>query len=740
MDSLLQSSVAIARQLCKTYTNVTATNMKELLDEIVTFLNNTDNQTDGLHVLTTVCNELASIHALKLFDDVHIMKHTFFIILGRTFEMLLTKAAFIPLTKQDEQCFYETSNLIVNLCLYRNESLSCFYTRNNNDLSSIYETPIENISYEKLFLTKSFFDKLTRIIANDLAINDYEPYHVKYKVIGHLLYLCTELNNINQSVLLDPVVQCLRSHFYLNAYETIDLRQPIVNPKQWFFIHQCPQFIRLHSYQRHDEISNALCELMLEYSNKIFEQHLPILLEGETIASRVNRTGNIIKNDQGAKVQAIGWHIALLNHFALTPTAKIHFITDVHQPIIDQMISILRTESLVASVYKKYEFFHADVDLISWTITLLYNLTFEEKIFLLLKEKKLGETCAVLHNAENRTIQFASQTLSVILNQENIDEISNPLNMAQNYLFYIENTINEQSLTYHGIKLDGVLANLEVIAQNDRIKKEIADADDGISLLAKCVFDQSLDFETIRCPVLRIIEAISFGNENACKKINNNEKLMQHVKHLSLTNDPTLGPTANRIQWKVEDEKNFILQQTKEKVTQEQGETLVKAFDEKQPTYQQSSVSYHWDLPDSRTSDTFDLMISYHYSDKEICGQIYNRLTASSFYRIFFDKEYGHEMLPNAMAEAMEKSCIILICFSSKYRESYGCRMAAEYAEKRHRTIILVKLDETYCPTGWLNDIVANKPCIEFKESSFSNSYAHLIQQIDHVKMKANVR
>ncbi|CAF0948057.1 unnamed protein product [Rotaria sordida] len=255
------------------------------------------------------------------------MKHTFFIIVGRTLEMLLTKATFIPMTKQDEQCFYETSNLIVNLCLYKNQPLTCFYIGNNDDLNPIYERPIERISYQKLFLTNTFLDKLTRFIADDLAINDYEPYHVKYKVIDRLLYLCTELNNINHSILLDPIVQCLRSHCYLNVYETIDLRQPIVDPKQWFFIRECPQFIRLHSYQRQDEISNSLCELMLAYSKKIFEQHLPILLEGETIAVQMKHTGNIIKNDRGAKLQAIGWHIALLNHFALTPATKRYFIT-----------------------------------------------------------------------------------------------------------------------------------------------------------------------------------------------------------------------------------------------------------------------------------------------------------------------------------------------------------------------------------------------------------------------------
>jgi len=234
-----------------------------MLDEIILFLNTANNQTDGLHVLTIICNELASIVALKFFNNVHIMDHKFFIIIGRTLEMLLTKATFIPMAKQDEQCFYETTNLIVNLCLYKNKPLTCFYTSNDDDLSP---------AYQKIFLTKSFFDKLTRFITDDLAINNYEPYHVKYKVIGRLLYLCTELNNINHNLLLDSIVQCLRSDCYLNAYETIDLREPILNPKQLFFIHQCPQFIIQHNFIQQEKITSLLCKTFIEATKSIFDR------------------------------------------------------------------------------------------------------------------------------------------------------------------------------------------------------------------------------------------------------------------------------------------------------------------------------------------------------------------------------------------------------------------------------------------------------------------------------------
>ncbi|CAF1977697.1 unnamed protein product [Rotaria magnacalcarata] len=737
MDLRLQQPVAIIQRLCKPETNVTTANVNGMLDDLLTCLNNAQNQTDGLHTLTTICYELTSINALKLLDNEHIMQHELFITLGRTLEMLLTKATFIPMTKHDEQCFYETSNLIANLCLYTKKPATCSCNDAHDELNLNYEQAINEILYATIFLTNSFLNKLARILSDDLSANDYEPYHVKYKVIGRLLCLCTELNNINHSVLIDPVVQCLRSDYYLHAYKTIDLRQPIINPKQRFFIYQCPRFIRLRSNERSDEVSNSLCDFVLGYSQQIFEQHLPIALESEAIATRTNKKKKIFKSKPGAKLQALGWHIELLNHIALTPTSRIHFITDTHQTMIDQMINIIRTKSLIASVHENDELFHSDVHLMSSAITLLYNLTFENKIFSLLKEKNLGEFCTKLHTAKQRTIQFASQTLSILLNQDNIDAIKYPLIMAQNYLFYIENTLHDRSLAYNGVKLDGALTYLEVMAQNDLIKNEIGHDDDGISLLVKCALDQHLDFETIQCPAWRIIEAVSFGDEITCKKMSDDNKLMDYIKYLSNVDDSTLGPTANRIRWKVEDENKFISDKIKKELTPA---TLTNSYDGNNSNNHQISFNYNWDLPSSKTSDMFDLFISYHHSDKDICSQIYGRLTSSNFYRISFDREHVHEILPNAMAEAIEKSSIVLICFSSKYQQSYACRMAAEYADKRQRSIIPMNLDELYCPTGWLNNIVASKQCINVMKSNFNSSYANLIQQIDNIKKQINIK
>jgi len=232
--------------------------------------------------------------------------------------MLLTKLTFIPLTKQDEQCFDGISLLISNLCLNNNKISTCFYTDNNEKINPNNQEKFNILSYEKIFFTELFIQKFARILENDIAINDYHSWHIKYKILDRLLRLCIKLNDIDHKSILDSVVKCIESDIYMNIYKTIDLHQPILTPKQSFFIYQCPKFIRLCSFKRQDEISHSLSKLIIKYSTNIFEKHLPVALHMEDEQE---------KEDKGAKIQAIAWYIELLNHFALTPTTREFFIT-----------------------------------------------------------------------------------------------------------------------------------------------------------------------------------------------------------------------------------------------------------------------------------------------------------------------------------------------------------------------------------------------------------------------------
>ena len=318
MDRLLQRHHSILLQLRKNHPNV---QIISLLDEIVLFLNlNIDSSNDCFNLLTNICDGFIGSRVLGPFDQPDIMNHRFFIVISRTFKMLLTKATFTSLTSEEEQCFDSMSSLITNLCSLKNQTLTSFYTGNNEQLNPERTNRFISISYEKIFLTKIFIEKFARLIKNDLSVKPYGEYHIKYKVTDRLLRLCMKLRHFDHSSLLDAVVSCLKSKIYLKVYEDIKLLHPVLNPQQSFFMYQCPKFLRLFSNHRHQEISNSLCETMLTYTNQIFKHHLPIALEG-AVSSEKDQP------NQRVKLQAIPWHVEFLNYFALIPTTRYYFLT-----------------------------------------------------------------------------------------------------------------------------------------------------------------------------------------------------------------------------------------------------------------------------------------------------------------------------------------------------------------------------------------------------------------------------
>jgi hypothetical protein len=273
------------------------------------------------------------------------------------------------------------------------------------------------------------------------------------------------------------------------------------------------------------------------------------------------------------------------------------------------------------------------------------------------------------------------------------------------------------------------------IVQNDEVKEEITNDDEGIRLIGRCSYEPYLDVETIQSRALRIIDAISFANESAIEQIKDDDILMAHIKHLSDKNDKQQATIANRILWKVEGESQFIFNQEK----QIKRNRIIKknVFDEKKAVYQYIRGDHRFTFTDQVPPEIFDIMISYCQTDKDIPDKIYNRLIASNFYRVSFDKDNIHSSNPKAMAKAIEQSTIVIICFSVEYRQSYACRLEAEYAQKRERPIIPIQVaDRQYNPTGWLKEIIGIEKPIDFTKSEFNMAYAQLIEKINEANQR----
>ncbi|CAF1601983.1 unnamed protein product [Rotaria magnacalcarata] len=270
-----------------------------------------------------------------------------------------------------------------------------------------------------------------------------------------------------------------------------------------------------------------------------------------------------------------------------------------------------------------------------------------------------------------------------------------------------------------------------VIIQNDAIKDEIINHDNGMPLLARCAYEPNLDNETIQRPALRIIDAVSFGKDSVVKQITENDALMNHIRELCDTNDKYQIVTAKRILWKVDEELKFVSTQEQQKQSEIK---LINVFNEKKAIYQYIRGDHYFSLEEHKNSGKLDLMISYCQEDKDICLKIYNRLITSDCYRVAFDKDNLHTANPKAMAKTVENSSIILICFSTRYQNSYASRLEAEYTTKRNRPIIPIKIDHQYNSTGWLKEIIDKEKYVDFTKYEFNTSFTQLIDQINELR------
>lgn len=128
-------------------------------------------------------------------------------------------------------------------------------------------------------------------------------------------------------------------------------------------------------------------------------------------------------------------------------------------------------------------------------------------------------------------------------------------------------------------------------------------------------------------------------------------------------------------------------------------------------------------------------MISYQHQDKNICEQIYSRLTNENKYRVWFDQENMYGPMMTRMAEGIEKSEFVLIAMSETYKKSQFCRSEATYAYKSKHSIIPLKLHDDFMATGWLGITVGDLNYVNFSEKrSFDVAYDELIKQIARYK------
>ena len=101
------------------------------------------------------------------------------------------------------------------------------------------------------------------------------------------------------------------------------------------------------------------------------------------------------------------------------------------------------------------------------------------------------------------------------------------------------------------------------------------------------------------------------------------------------------------------------------------------------------------------------IMISYCWANKELVKKVHAELVKMGL-QVWFDEDEMHGSLIDRMAEAVEGSRAIVLCYSQNYKNSGNCRGEAQYAYKCKKPIIPVRCQEGYDADGWLGFIIGS--------------------------------
>ena len=100
------------------------------------------------------------------------------------------------------------------------------------------------------------------------------------------------------------------------------------------------------------------------------------------------------------------------------------------------------------------------------------------------------------------------------------------------------------------------------------------------------------------------------------------------------------------------------------------------------------------------TEELKHVFISYNAGSRKTCLQIKTFLESLG-HKVWIDTEDIHGSSIDAMAKGIEASWCVLICMSSKYKESNNCRSEAEYVMQIKKPFIPLIMEKSYKPDGW---------------------------------------
>ncbi|CAF1468349.1 unnamed protein product [Rotaria sordida] len=491
-------------------------------------------------------------------------------------------------------------------------------------------------------------------------------------------WLIQAFENVQCKQLLDMLVKCVTSRFYIDALRgLIKANVTSLSVTEHFLLVTCPNYIITCDTDKTH--SSKIANKILDRYDGLLSDFLPHIKQWTT-----------------SVMLCLFYPIK----FVLSFIPSLPY--EQRKPMYDIILIILLNTSTKDS--------HAEgprSKVIYTSLCLLIEMIRCDRILLNdLKNKSDAKTDLIKilndlsKNESNEQIQLKAIELTSLLVSE--EEFRKENNTEQVTGLFVKN-FNAALEDGKTNKVDEVLKGFTDLVQNEDVKEEVIkqNALPSIIKFAKETHDNPVPLE--------IVFAMTFNTE-AKKMIREDTEFVDHIKQLRDSEKKDVSKMAHGIMWKMEDEEKF--KQKEEEKKKHQVETSKESSDTE--------------------SKPYDMMISYCWAQQPLCHKINDRLEQDG-YKVWLDRDEMRGSIIECMAEAIEQSRFVLICMSSNYKKSTNCKAEAEYAFNRKSKIIPLIVEPEYKADGWLGFLAGSKIYIDFADKEgeeFEKAYELLIEEL----------
>eukprot|EP00055_Hartaetosiga_balthica_P014038 m.75028 g.75028 ORF g.75028 m.75028 type:complete len:867 (+) comp8467_c1_seq1:71-2671(+) len=133
------------------------------------------------------------------------------------------------------------------------------------------------------------------------------------------------------------------------------------------------------------------------------------------------------------------------------------------------------------------------------------------------------------------------------------------------------------------------------------------------------------------------------------------------------------------------------------------------------------------------------VMLSYPWAHQNVMKKVFTSLKTSG-YNVWMDIEKMGGSILEAMAAAVEQADVVVVCLCEEYFLSNACRTEAQYAYKRKKPLVFIRVED-YDPTGWLGALCGTNLYVDFiQENDYNNQVPQLLKEINQYVSPCGVK